>query len=109
MNLFCELSYVDTLLREHWDFLLTVSGLLRWDTLNNAFSVAELPFQVHEFLGSSVFHANWKDLSLTACGMPRFVGLDSFIWSGVNTPGTRYLVLHTCFRGLPFSSGEMFG
>jgi hypothetical protein len=55
LNLFCKLSFVDTLLREHWDFLLTISGSIRWDTLNNAFSVVELPFQVHEFQGVSCF------------------------------------------------------
>jgi hypothetical protein len=75
LNLFCKPSFVDTLLREHWDFLLTISGLIRRDTLNNAFSVVELPVSGTRSLGSSVFHATWKDLSLASCGMPRFVGL----------------------------------
>ena len=52
-------------------------------------------------LGSSVFHANWKDLALTACGM-----LVLILSSGQesNTSGTSTLLLHTCFRGLPFFS-----
>jgi hypothetical protein len=100
LNLFCKLSFVDTLLREHWDFLLTISGSIRWDTLNNAFSVVELAISGTRVSGSFVFHANWKDLPLTACGMLRFVGLGSFIWSGVNTPGDQYLVASYMFQRL---------
>jgi hypothetical protein len=100
LNLFCKLSFVDTLLREHWDFLLTISGSIRWDTLNNAFSVVELPISGARVLRSSVVSCELERLAPYCL---RNVDL------GVNTPGTSTLCFIHVSEVCLFSSGEMFG